>query len=122
MICSDYKGTICPESSNPFYIVTHYINWGNYFLDTWYHMSKFAYNIKAKNTEKYTPFCSCIQSNFFFSAEWCNAISIQETEIEPVYAAYIIPGSRQLEKIYKAIHTQYSLSFTPGKPQKRIFF
>ena len=28
--------TICPGSSNPFYIVTHYINWGNYFLDTQY--------------------------------------------------------------------------------------
>ena len=28
--------TICPGSSNPFYIVTHYRNWGNYFLDTQY--------------------------------------------------------------------------------------
>ena len=29
-----YVYTICPGSSNPFYMVTHYINWGNYFLDT----------------------------------------------------------------------------------------
>ena len=26
--------TICKGSSTPFYIVTHYINWSNYFLDT----------------------------------------------------------------------------------------
>ena len=28
--------TLCPRSSDPFYIVTYYIKWGHYFLDTWY--------------------------------------------------------------------------------------
>ena len=49
---------------------------------------------------------------FFLFAENAAMLSIEETEIEPVYAAYIIPGSCQLEKIYKAIHTQYSISFS----------
>ena len=28
--------TLCPGSSYQIYIVTYYIKWGNYFLDTWY--------------------------------------------------------------------------------------
>ena len=32
------RSTICPGSSYPFYIVTHYMNWGNYFLDTQYYL------------------------------------------------------------------------------------
>ena len=34
--CYLHNSTICQGSSNPFYIVTHYINCGNYFLDTQY--------------------------------------------------------------------------------------
>ena len=28
--------TICPGSSDPFYLVTYYIKWGHYFLDIQY--------------------------------------------------------------------------------------
>ena len=28
--------TVCPGSSDPLYIVTYYIKWGHYFLDTRY--------------------------------------------------------------------------------------
>ena len=30
------KSTVCPGSTDPFYIVTYYIKWGDYFLDTRY--------------------------------------------------------------------------------------
>ena len=32
--------TVCPRSSDPFYIVTYYIKWGHYFLDTRYKKEK----------------------------------------------------------------------------------
>ena len=34
--CLDTYYTVCPGSNYPIYIVTYYIKWGNYFLDTRY--------------------------------------------------------------------------------------
>ena len=35
-LLQDVIFTIYPGSANPLYVVTHYIKWGNYFLDTQY--------------------------------------------------------------------------------------
>ena len=37
--------TICPGSSDPVYIVTYYIKWGHYFLDTQYNKKNHDFNI-----------------------------------------------------------------------------
>ena len=36
---SSVYSTVCPGSSDPFYIVTYYIKWGHYFLDIQYYIT-----------------------------------------------------------------------------------
>ena len=63
-----FKATVCPRSSEPFYILTYYPKWGNYFLDRRYYFK--CYKQKWLITSFHAPtmsICTFLSVSLSFS-------------------------------------------------------